>query len=114
MNHPRKTYLNFRNNLYLLYKNLPERNFARILLSRLLLDIIAAVKFLFSLEFSNCLSVLRAHISFFRSLSRLKPDRVKNLEKATVFQHGEIYPKSIVIDFFIRKKKRFSDLSWSD
>jgi len=114
MNHPRKTYLNFRNNLYLLYKNLPAQHFKRTMLSRLLLDIIAAVKFLFSLEFSNFLSVFRAHISFFSSLPRLKTDRQENLKKAVTFQHPEIYPHSIVIDFFIRSKKRFSDLSWSE
>jgi len=114
MNHPRKTYLNFRNNLYLLYKNLPVQHFKSTMLSRLFLDMLAAVKFLFSFEFSNALSVFRAHLSFFRSLPRLKPDRQENLNKAITFHHPEIYPHSVVFDFFIRNKKIFSDLTWSD
>lgn len=113
MNHPRKTYLNFRNNLYLLYKNLPSRHLKRSILNRLLLDMIAAAKFLFSLEFSNFLSVFRAHFSFFRTVHRLKRDRKENLDKAVIFHHPEIYPRSIVFDFFIRNKKKFSTLSWS-
>ncbi len=113
MNHPEKTYLNFRNNLYLLYKNLPARHFKRTMLSRILLDLVASAKFLFSLEFKNFLSVIRAHLSFFISFRRLKQDRKENLEKASTFQHPEIYPHSIVYDFFIRNKKKFIDLSWS-
>lgn len=114
MNHPKKTYLNFRNNLYLLYKNLPAHHFWRIMTIRFILDGIAAIKFIISLEFSNFFSVIKAHLSFYRSIPLLKPDRSKNLKEAVNFYHPEIYPRSVVFDFFFRNKKRFSDLSWPD
>lgn len=58
--HPRKTYLNFRNNLLLLYKNLPERSFRKVLLLRSLLDFLAALQLCFSGRPKNALSILRA------------------------------------------------------
>jgi len=114
MNHPKKTYLNFRNNLYLLYKNLPPKNFGRIIMIRFLLDGVAMLKFLVSFEFSNFLSVIKAHLSFCQSLKVLKSDRSKNLKEAVVFNHPEIYSRSLVWDFFFRNKKRFTDLLWTD
>jgi len=112
MNHPRKTYLNFRNNLFLLYKNLPQKDFRKIMISRFILDTVAAVKFLVSFEFSNFLSVCKAHISFFNTYSTFKSARLKNLQESTKSDHPEIYPKSIVYNFFFRNKKRFSELTW--
>ncbi|MFH2096519.1 MAG: glycosyltransferase family 2 protein, partial [Bacteroidota bacterium] len=54
---PRKTYLNFRNNLFLLYKNAQPKTAFRIIITRLFLDMIAGLKFLVGLEFKNFISV---------------------------------------------------------
>jgi GT2 family glycosyltransferase len=113
MDHPRKTYLNFRNNLFLLYKNLPDNKFWKIMISRFFLDGIATIKFLASFEFNNFFSVFRAHLSFYSSIRRFRPDRLSNLGAGIRSDHPEIYPRSIVFDFFFRKKKRFSDLDWN-
>lgn len=61
---PRKTYLNFRNNLLLLHKNLPKAHLRTTLLRRRLLDTLAWMKFVAALDFANAGAVWRAHRDF--------------------------------------------------
>ncbi len=103
-NNPRKTYLNFRNNLLLLAKNLPARQFYLVLLQRLVLDQIAAAKFLLSGQHRDFWAVYRAAFSVFRNL-RKKRKEGKSLPYAPV---SGVYGNSIVIDYFLMGKKRFS------
>ena len=110
--HPRKTYLNFRNNLYLLYKNLPPNQWFFTISRRLFLDFIAAIKFLFSLEPGNFISVFRAHFAFLINFRKFVLKRKQNLQKFTDFYHAQMYKKCIVFDFFLRKKKIFRELQF--
>lgn len=107
---PFKTYLNFRNNLYLLYKNLPKGRVGKTLFVRYILDMIAATKFLFGFEFGNYWAVIRAHFSFWLTKRRFRQKRKNNMATAKVFSHYEIYEGLIVYDFFIKKKKQFNQL----
>jgi len=109
---PRKIYLNFRNNLFLLYKNLPEGKLYTILFSRMILDGIAALQFLLTGQFSAFRKVFEAHLSFYKNKSSLKSKRRELLLKVTAVNHPEIYKGSIVWDFFIRGRKKFSDLNF--
>lgn len=61
---PRKTYLNFRNNLLLLHKNLPKADLCATLLRRRLLDTVAWMKFVATFDFANAGAVWRAHRDF--------------------------------------------------
>ncbi len=106
---PRKTYLNFRNNLYLLYKNLAAKNLFRIMSLRLLLDGVAAIKFLAGLEFGHHLAVWKAHISFWKNLRALKEKRKKIIRRKGLSSRV-IYNHSLVVRFFLHGEKRFSDL----
>lgn len=63
---PKKTYLNFRNNLLLLHKNLPKKEGRRILFLRRLADTLAYLMFLAKGEFANAGAVLDAHRDFRR------------------------------------------------
>ena len=82
---PRKTYLNFRNNLLMLYKNLPGCRLAAVLLCRLLLDYAAAVQFLLKGQGKNALSVVHARRDFWRMLnSDMREKRKTNRRLATV------------------------------
>ncbi len=110
---PHKLFLNFRNNLFLLYKNLPQNRLYKILFVRMLFDGVAAFKFLFSFEFRNFWIVFVAHIQFYLSIKKLNPKRKINKMHAVTFSHSTIYNKSIVADFFLRKKKYFSDLHFN-
>lgn len=107
---PQKTYLNFRNNLYLLYKNLPPSILYRTLVARMILDAAAGAKFLFGLEIDNFFAVIKAHFSFYFNCHKLREARKENLKNNIVYQHPEIYKKSIVFDFFFRKIKTFREL----
>lgn len=109
---PHKTYLNFRNNLFLLYKNLAPSKLLPILFFRLILDGIAGIKFLVGMEFGNFFAVLKAHFSFFTMFSRFIKKRKHNLQMNKKYTHEEVYPRSIVFDFFFKKTNRFSDLEF--
>jgi len=108
---PNKIFLNFRNNLFMLHKNLPENKFYSILLQRMILDGIAAMKFLLSGEFSNFRAVFKAHLSYYSMLSKIKRKRKKLVPLAIKDEHNEMYQNSIIFDFYLRKKKYFSDIT---
>jgi GT2 family glycosyltransferase len=102
----RKTFLNFRNNIILLYKNLPKRRLPWVFLVRFILDNVAAIRFLFDSGVGDFAAVYKAHFSFYASLR-------KNFRKRSWIKHkhvAQIYNGSIVIDYYLRKKKEFSDL----
>ena len=107
---PFKTYLNFRNNLFLLYKNLPQRAFHTTLFIRKLLDGIAALKFIFTGKFADFRSVWKAHMDYYKNLSSLKKKReyIKNLPGPESI--NTILNKSIVFEFYIKRNKTFDKL----
>ncbi len=109
-NSPQKVYLNFRNNLFMLFKNLPANRFHRIFFARLVLDGVAALKFLAGFYFNSFYAVLKAHASFYRNLKSLIQKRKRLLPLTKVRNHDEIYPKSIMWKFFIQKKRHYSEL----
>jgi hypothetical protein len=102
----RKTYLNFRNNCILLYKNLPDNLLADVFAKRLFLDGIAALKFLVTAGFKDFFAVSKAHLSFYRSLGKTRQKR-KKLKQGQV---TNIYQKNIVFEYYLRGKKKFTDL----
>ncbi len=109
---PQKDYLNFRNNLFMLFKNLPPKRFHRIFFTRLILDGVAAVKFLAGFHFNSFFSVAKAHASFYKNLGSLFRKRKKLKAQMMVTDHAEIYPQSIMWKFFLEKKRKFSDLKF--
>ena len=109
-NSPRKTYLNFRNNLSLLVKNLPKRRVHRVILYHIFLDWVAAFKFLFEGCAKDFLMVFKAHWDFYKRLKELRKKRCYSEHKLV----SCIYRKNIVFESIIRGKKKFSDLKESD
>lgn len=109
---PKKVYLNFRNNLWMLFKNLPKHQFKRIFLARMVLDGVAAVKFILGFNFREFWAVLKAHASFYRNLGKLMDKRKQVQQQVVVKEHAEVYSKSIMWKFFLQKKRRFSELEF--
>lgn len=109
---PKKVYLNFRNNLFMLFKNLPKHQFKRIFLARMVLDGVAAVKFILGFNFREFWAVAKAHASFYRNLTKLIEKRKQIQHQIIVKEHNEVYSKSIMWKFFIQKKRRFSELQF--
>lgn len=102
---PRKTFLNFRNSLLSIIKNVPTNLLFLTVLSRLFLDGVAALKFAFELRPIHSWSVLKAHLSFYKNLPKFIKKRKKLHRKTNYYLH-----KSIVWQYFILGRKKFDNL----
>jgi len=101
---PKKTYLNFRNSLLMLVKNLPKRGLFFVIFFRMVLDGIAGIRFLTQGKFGHTFAILKAHFSFY-CLS------LKYLGKRKDFQIQQYYMvKSIVFLYYIRKMTLFKEI----
>lgn len=105
-----KTYLNFRNNLTLIFKNIPSEKIFQTFITRWILDWVAAFKFLAGGGFADFLAVLRAHWFF---IFNLKSQIIKR-RKISQSEVSGVYKRNLVVEHFIKKKKRFSELSQSN
>lgn len=105
----RKTYLNFRNNFYLLSKNLPTSRLLPVFFVRIILDAVAALKFLADGQLADFFAVTKAYFSFFRHLPVLF--RYRKSHKHSHVPH--MYQKSIVYEHYIKKRNTFSELDSS-
>ncbi|MBL4594728.1 MAG: glycosyltransferase family 2 protein [Flavobacteriales bacterium] len=101
---PQKTFLNFRNSLLTLHKNLPKKGRFSIIFTRLCLDGIAGVKFLVSGKPNHTWAIVRAHFSFYGAISQ---NKTKRRSPKTTDLSGVIN-KSIVKAYFIGKCKTFN------
>lgn len=107
---PKKTFLNFRNNLLMLYKNLPERELKLVLLIRGCLDCLAAFVFFLKGERGNARAVLQAREEFKKLRPTYKSLREENLRKTVVSEITERTSYSILWKFHVCRKKMFSQL----
>ncbi len=108
-NNSRKTYLNFRNNLSMLYKNLPTSKLFPVIFIRLLLDGVAGFKFLLEGGPADCLAVFRAHWRFY---ALVLGGKLKRSSSVNPHLHPTIYTGSVVWDYYILKKQKFTDLDF--
>jgi len=104
---PHKTYLNFRNNFFLLYKNIESNRLLITFLWRLILDGVAGVKFIIDGNFKDALAVMKAHFHFYASLGSLKKKRCALMQKRV----GQVYQRNIVYEHFLKKVKTFTSLN---
>lgn len=112
-NNPRKTYLNFRNNLMMIYKNAPDDLLSGILRIRIFLDAIASIKFLFSGHAGAFVAVIKAHhycATHEKELQKKRND-IKNTIKGSYFVP---YKVNIITEYYLKGKKKFSQLLKAD
>ena len=109
-NSSRKTYLNFRNNFALLFKNLPKNRLWKVFIARLVLDGVAAIRFLTEGKYHDTLAVFRAHMYFYAHM----PELIRKRKGKKLIPVSSIYQKNIVFQFFLFGKSKFSDLDKSD
>lgn len=109
-NSPQKTYLNFRNNLILLCKNHSHQFFWMKLILRMKLDGIAGLKFLLSGDVAHFIAVLKAHGSFYSTFLKTLKKRKQLKKQVKKYATHAIYNSSIVVDYYLKGKKYFSDL----
>ncbi len=101
---PRKTYLNFRNNLLLLHKNLPQADLRPTLLRRRLLDTLAWLKFMATFDFDNANAILKAH----RDFRRMR--RSYTIHPSVNLLRSPICRRNILTAYYLRGIRRFSRL----
>lgn len=108
---PRKTFLNFRNNLLMLYKNLPDEQLSKVMRARLFLDYLAVCKYLVSGKIANAKAVIQAHKEYRKARANYVEQREGSQDLSAISNQNIIYPKSILYDFYVRGCKVFSKLS---
>lgn len=109
---PRKTFLNFRNNLLLLYKNLPDSRLHTVMRWRFWLDALAAFSFLAKGEWRSFKAVWRGRREFKRMRPDFAADRSHNLAATTVEPIPEMYDGSLLAAYYLKGRKHFSRLSF--
>ncbi|WP_308421124.1 glycosyltransferase family 2 protein [Hymenobacter cavernae] len=107
---PRKTYLNFRNGLALVYKNLPQAELGSVLITRVLLDWVAAVRFLTQGATADARAILRAHRDFLKNRSYWKRRRQETQPRLRLAERPGTYQGSLVWAYFVQGKRTFTDL----
>lgn len=101
---PKKTFLNFRNSLLMLTKNLPKASIFQVLFIRMILDGIAGIRFLFQGKFSHFAAILKAHFYFYHLFNI-------NYKKRGITQSKKYYKvKSIVFSYYIKSGTVFEKL----
>ena len=108
---PMKTYLNFRNNLLMLYKNLPERELRGVMRWRWFLDYLAAWQTLIvNRNWGDFKAIYRARRDFRRRLPEYKNVRAR-VQESRVAETGSVRMKySLLWQYYVRGRKHFSDL----
>jgi GT2 family glycosyltransferase len=105
-NNARKTYLNIRNNIIMLYKNLERKRMLKVFAARIFLDWVAAMKFLVDGGFKDMWAVARAHLHILRNLGKLRKKR----EKIHHQRVSEIFWGNIVVEHYLKRKTLFTEL----
>lgn len=107
---PRKVYLNFRNNILMLYKNLPREKRGKIIFRRKILDGIAAINFFLTGKARNVMSIIDAHRDAAKMIDKYYKHSVDKSEKRDILSERGHDRKSILTDYYIKGKKHFSGL----
>lgn len=106
---PHKTFLNFRNGIVMLYKNLPSHMLFPIIFTRLILDGIAGIKFILSGNFADCVAIIKAHFNFYANLRMWRRKRKQQNDaglKPRSYLKGW-FKYSIVWHYYIGGKKTY-------
>jgi len=107
---PKKTYLNFRNNLFLLYKNLPAETSGRIIATRMVMDYLSVIRFLSHFAFRDITAIFRAHRDFFRGIRQKYRGKIASGKFTPSGNHRQIYRRSVVMDYFLLGNRKFEQL----
>lgn len=109
---PMKTYLNFRNNLTMLYKNLSEQELKKVMRVRRVLDYVAALQMLLTGKPGEMKAVIKARRDFAKWKPLFRQDRLLIQNSRKVDRIAEIYSGSLLACYYLRGKKLFSQLKW--
>jgi GT2 family glycosyltransferase len=107
---PRKTFLNFRNNLLMIYKNMPDGALPRVMRVRWWLDYLAAGRFLLTGHLAGAQAVFRARRAFRQLKKTYQPVRAENLSRVRVNPVPEMLPQNLLFSCYLKGKKTFMEI----
>ena len=107
---PMKTFLNFRNNLTMLYKNLPAGELKHVMRVRLFLDRLAALQFLLTGKIGDCKAVLKGRRAFLKWRKDFTDTRNEIQQSRKVTSVSGIYNFSLLWQYYVRGRKKYSRL----
>ena len=108
---PYKTFLNFRNNLLMLYKNLPENELNKVMRVRFWLDGLAALMFLAKFHWGDFKAVFRARREFRRLKPEFRDSREENLQEASITDIPERINFSLLWRYYAKRQKTYNQLT---
>lgn len=109
---PRKTFLNYRNNLLMLYKNTSRRRFVFVFVFRFFFDYLSGLIFLLSGKRGDARAVVRARLAFWKMRPSFRLQRIENRQLTTINPIPEVYRGSILLNYYFGGKRKFSDINW--
>jgi GT2 family glycosyltransferase len=101
---PRKTFLNYRNNLLMLHKNLTGAERWRVIFIRLFLDGLSSVRYIASGAFLDVLAIVKAHFAFYLAVGRMKKG------ESRLSANVPLYDRSVVWEYFVRGRHTYREL----
>ncbi len=106
----KKTFLNYRNNLWMIHKNY-DGNIPLwlILISRIVLDQISGIRFLLTGQLKHIFQIYRAHFSYVSSLNKTQNKR-KKIKKLPTYQMIGLIKQIVIWQYFIKQKRIFTDI----
>ena len=107
---PHKIYLNFRNNLLMLYKNLSAGLLRKTMFWRSVFDYSAAIKYILTGKFDYAKSIFKARRDFLTMRPDFEEKRKQNILLSTTDLKSEIFQGSIVLEYYLKGKKTFSSI----
>lgn len=106
---PRKTFLNFRNGLFLIIKHFDTFELMLKLPVRICLDWLAALVYVLKGKFQSATSVLKAHVEVVKNLGNIWTKRKALKHAYPSYSRQNVHPGMIIFDFYLRKKKKYAD-----
>lgn len=110
-NNPMKTFLNFRNNLTMLYKNLPDDTLGRVMRVRTVLDYVAALQALCAGRIGDCKAIIKGRRAFKEWLPEYREVRESVQNRRKVDNVVGIYRHSILWQYYVKGKRKYAELS---
>ena len=107
---PRKTFLNYRNNLLMLYKNLPEKNLKKTFDARFYFDNLAAFQFLLQGKIKQMKAITDARTEFRLIQNQFTAKRDENILKSVQSTFHEIAQNSLIYEYYIKRHRKFSEI----
>jgi GT2 family glycosyltransferase len=110
MEDPHKTFLNFRNNLLMIYKNMPEKQYKKVIIYRFFTDYLAAFHFLLKGYPANATAVIKARRDFAKQKKNYRIIRRENMDKSKIDFPTGIFKISLLWEYYVKGKRKYDSL----